>query len=93
MHKGYLAAYRGNSEVALKYLDSLHQRTNEHYVPPIAFASIHTGLNNPDMAIHWLNAAYENRDRDLIFLNVFPAYAILKDEKEFQELLKKIGLN
>jgi len=29
----------------------------------------------------------------LIFLKVFPAYAILKNEKEFQELLKKIGLN
>ena len=54
---------------------------------------IYTGLNNTEKAMQWLDTAYKNQDRDLIFLNVFPPYESLKDEPEFQELLKKIELN
>ena len=90
--KGYLAAYRGETAIALNYLDSLHQRAKEHYVAPIAFAMIYTGLNDTEKAIQYLDSAYYNKDRDLIFLNVIPLYDSLRDEENFQEILTKIGL-
>lgn len=52
-----------------------------------------TALGEKDAALHDLEAAYRLHQADIIRLKVDPAFASLRPEPRFQELLKEIGLS
>jgi serine/threonine-protein kinase len=53
---------------------------------------IHNGLGDSEQALLWLERAVEQRDLRLTFLKVEPKWNNLRDDKRFQDLLRRVGL-
>jgi tetratricopeptide (TPR) repeat protein len=85
-----ISGYRDKAQEVLSYLDKL---TMTRYVPPSAKAFIYIGLGEKDTALDHLDKAYEERDIEMIFLNVDPPLFPLRSEPRFLALLKKVGFN
>ena len=49
-------------------------------------------LADKDSAMEWLEKAYEDRDVDLVTVNVEPVFDFLHSDPRFQDLLHRIGL-
>ncbi len=52
---------------------------------------IYIGLGENDLALEWLEKAYEERDVALIFLKVDPAYDSLRSDPRFQDLMRRMN--
>ncbi|NNE98319.1 MAG: hypothetical protein HKN25_04780 [Pyrinomonadaceae bacterium] len=57
---------------------------------PIARA--YANLKDKEKTLEYLNKAYQQRETGLVSLRRAPRYKFLKDEPEFQELIKKVGI-
>jgi TolB-like protein/tetratricopeptide (TPR) repeat protein len=55
-------------------------------------ASLHARLGDKKDAIAWLIKAYEERHNRMIFIKVDPAFDAIREEPEFLQLIKKVGL-
>jgi TolB-like protein/Tfp pilus assembly protein PilF len=77
---------------ALKILEELKQSSTGRYVPSLRIDNIYIGLGENDLALEWLEKAYEERDATLVWLKVEPVYDSLRSDPRFKALLKKIGL-
>jgi tetratricopeptide (TPR) repeat protein len=55
-------------------------------------AILHAKLGDKDAALRWLERSVESHTRDLIFLNVEPAYDSLRGDPRFRELVRRVGL-
>jgi serine/threonine protein kinase/Tfp pilus assembly protein PilF len=62
------------------------------YVPPYAFAYIHTRMGRTDEAIAWLERTLEERGGHIVFLKTEPAFDPLRADPRFQAILAKAGL-
>jgi len=60
--------------------------------PSAALALDYVKLGEKEKALYWLERAYENHTRDLIYLNVEPQYDPLREDPRFQEIVRRIGL-
>jgi hypothetical protein len=58
---------------------------------PAHLALIYAGLNEKDLAIQPLQAAYENRDSFLIFTHMLPQFDNLRSDARFQDLLHRMN--
>ncbi len=54
-------------------------------------AAIELQLGNKEAALDHLERAYDNHERDLIYLKTSPTYAALRGDPRFPALLKRIG--
>ncbi|MBI2947074.1 MAG: hypothetical protein HYY23_05475 [Verrucomicrobia bacterium] len=86
---GYAYAADGQKEPALKLLDELKGQTP---IPRVPVAQIQAALGLKREALESLQLAYEERERDLAFLRIYPLFDRLRAEPRFQELLKKMEL-
>jgi TolB-like protein/Flp pilus assembly protein TadD len=77
---------------ALKILEELKQLSAGRYVPLLRIDHIYIGLGENDLALEWLEKAYEERDSTLIWLKVDRVYDGLRSDPRFKALLKKVGL-
>jgi tetratricopeptide (TPR) repeat protein len=59
---------------------------------PIALVQTYAFLGDRDEAVRWLEKAVEQRQSTVIFVNLHPMYASLRDHPGFQEIVRKIGL-
>lgn len=87
---GYALGVAGRRAEALKALTDLEQLAKVHYVTPAAQAFVYVGLGQKEMALDWLEKAYEERDNEMAFLKVDPALTALRNEQRFQALAKKV---
>jgi TolB-like protein/DNA-binding winged helix-turn-helix (wHTH) protein/Tfp pilus assembly protein PilF len=55
-------------------------------------AMLYAKLGEKDAALRWLERSVESHTRDLIFLNVEPAYDSLRDDARFKDLVRRVGL-
>jgi TolB-like protein/DNA-binding winged helix-turn-helix (wHTH) protein/Tfp pilus assembly protein PilF len=55
-------------------------------------AILHAKLGDTDDALRWLERSFDSHTRDLIFLNVEPAYDSLREDPRFKDLLLRVGL-
>lgn len=55
-------------------------------------ATGYAALGDIDKAFDALERAYQTRSGGLIYLNVDPAYAPLRNDPRFADLVKRIGL-
>ena len=90
--KGFLAGYVGDLDSARIYLDRIFTSQENYYVPPVPIAWVYAGMSDINGTMEWLDRAYENGDRGLIFLNVSPVWDRLREHEEFQALVEKVGL-
>jgi hypothetical protein len=54
-------------------------------------ALIHAGLGEKDQAFEWLERAYEERDKGLLFLRIDPPLDPLRSDPRFQDLLRRMN--
>jgi tetratricopeptide (TPR) repeat protein len=90
----YLAealARAGNRDSARAILTNLLNERKNRYAPPLNIARIFAALGNRDSAFQWFDRAIEERDPDLILLDVNPFYDALREDPRFQRLLRRAG--
>lgn len=87
-------AYRRNGEAekadeALKKLEVLAEKDSKALY---SLAMNYAELNRVDEAISALQKCFEMREERMVWLNIEPRFANLKNDSRFQELLKKMKL-
>ena len=86
---GQVSALAGDRRAALDALENLKQR---QYVSPWLVAIVYARLQDDDQAFLWLEKAYQDREHDLVFSNVWPMFDSLRSDPRFQSLIRRIGL-
>ena len=89
---GYAQARAGHAAEARRVLAELQQIAQHRYVPALYFAGVYVGLRDNREALAWLNKAYQERSDYLVYLKVEPMADSLRDDPQFQQLLRRIGL-
>jgi eukaryotic-like serine/threonine-protein kinase len=62
------------------------------HVSPCLIAQVHAALGEPDLALAALERAAEERDPEIVFIGVRPAYAPLRSDPRFVALREKVGV-
>ena len=75
-----------------KHAELLQERAKEKYVSPIFIAMDYASLGEKELALMWLDKAYEERSSWMVEIGVDPNYDSLRDDPRFQELLRRVGL-
>jgi serine/threonine protein kinase/Tfp pilus assembly protein PilF len=82
----------GRTTEAFKIRDDLTRLAKQKYVAPYFFAGIHIGLGENDRAIECLEKSYEEHSHWLIYLHIDPSMDGLRDDRRFQDLLRRVGV-
>jgi tetratricopeptide (TPR) repeat protein len=69
-YTGFAYALSGQPSNAKVILKDLQQNQKGRYIDFYLVAGIYAGLGERDLAIRWLNLAYEQRSMSMVFLNV-----------------------
>jgi TolB-like protein/Tfp pilus assembly protein PilF len=88
---GYAYARSGRRGDAQQILAELKGQSRKRYVSPYLIASIYVGLGEKSATLDWLEEAYRQRDIDLPFIRVNPAFDPLRAEPRFASLVRKIN--
>ena len=89
---GHAYAVAGDASEAQKLLDQLKKQSVGAYVPSYSIAELYAGLGDSNKAFEWLQKAYEERSRALVFLLVEPRLDPLRSDPRFADLLRRLGL-
>ncbi|HXF94959.1 MAG TPA: protein kinase [Gemmatimonadales bacterium] len=89
---GYVAARAGRGDRAREILDQLEARRRESYVSPVALATLHLGLGEPEAALDWAERAHAERRGWLAYLKVNPILDPLRGHPRFRALLDRMRL-
>lgn len=73
----------------VKWVEGFSQR--QGYVTSGELALIYAQLEEKEQAFKWLEKAYQDHTRDLIYLKVDPGYDSLRADSRFHDLLRRIG--
>ena len=79
-------------EAARALLRDLTSGAATRHVSPCLAAQVHAALGEPDLALAALERAAEERDPEIVFIGVRPAYAPLRSDPRFVALREKIGV-
>lgn len=82
----------GRRVEAEKVLAELQEISKQRYVSPYYVAMIYAGLGDKDQAFAWLDKAFRERSRRLVFLKVASIWDGLHPDPRFADLLRRIGL-
>lgn len=89
---GYVLGRVGRRRDAEEVLRELESRARDGYVSPVAFATIHLGLEDWDRAFAWMERAFDERRGWLPYLNVNPIFDPLRADARFVDLVRRVGL-
>ena len=89
---GIAYAQSGQRAKALDQLELANEGVAEREQLPYESAALYTALNDHAKALDMLEIAYENRESNLVFINVDPLLAPLRQEPRFQKLLEQMKL-
>ena len=84
--------FAGQEEESRELLFKIHAMRQAAYVPGYWIAACHAGLGEHEAAIEWLRTAVRERCGWRVFSAVEPRFDPLRDDPEFQEILKEIGI-
>jgi tetratricopeptide (TPR) repeat protein len=87
---GHGLASAGRTEPALQILEKLKERSKSQYVPSYWIATIYNGLRDKEQVNAWLRKAFDERSSWLVWCNVEPRFAWLKDDPDFAALMKEM---
>jgi TolB-like protein/DNA-binding winged helix-turn-helix (wHTH) protein len=88
----YSLAVAGRRKEARQILLRLEGRSTSAFVPAYDLAVIYIALNEEEVAVRYMQQAYENRDWALVVLAVEPRLDPLRSDPRFQEILAKLNL-
>jgi serine/threonine protein kinase/tetratricopeptide (TPR) repeat protein len=83
------AGYHGAMKLAA---EKLAARSERAYVPAVRIARLYAHAGERDLALHWLEEAYEHHESPLLHLGVGWDWDCLRDEARFQNLLRRMNL-
>jgi tetratricopeptide (TPR) repeat protein len=89
---GFAYAVAGKKEAArnvVRRMDALSKRT---FISGYDWAVLHTGLGEKAAAIRCLKQALRERSPRVIWLNVEPAFDRLRGNREFKEMVRRLGV-
>jgi hypothetical protein len=70
----------------------LQDLAKQRYVPPFYIAKVYAGLGENTQALALLNQAFQARSDQLTGLRVEPAFAPLRADPRFIDLMRRVGL-
>ncbi len=85
-------AASGDNAKAKELLNQLKELSKEKYVSAYEIAEIYVGLGEKDLAFEWLQKAFDERSRALVFLKVEPRLDSIREDPRFNALLIKMNL-
>jgi len=85
-------ALAGHAEEAHRVLEELRQLAQSKYVPASFVAMLHAQLGEKDAAFEWAGRAFDQRDPNLLRINVDPAFDSLRYDPRYPALLEKMNL-
>ena len=85
---GHGLASAGRSDEALRILENLKERSRSKYVPSYWIAVIYNGFRDREQVVVWMRKAFEERSSWLVWSNVEPRFAWLRDDPDFAALMK-----
>ena len=84
---GHGLASAGRENEAGQILEKLKERAKYEYVPSYWIAVIYNGFKDREQTFSWMWKAFEERSSWLVWSNVEPRFAWLKDDPEFVTLI------
>ena len=85
---GHGLASAGRGDEAMQILEKLKERSKSQYVPSYWIAVIYNGFKDKEQVITWMKKAYSERSSWLVWTNVEPRFAWLRNDPDVAELLK-----
>ena len=76
----------------MRLIDELKSQSAKQYVSPLGVAVIYIGLHKPDLAMEWLEKAYQERTDVLVWLKRDPIYDPMRAHPQFQDLVRRMAL-
>jgi len=89
---GHAYAVFGMRNKAREIIDHLMTLSEEGYVAPYDIAVVYAGLGNDELALSWLQKAYESRCGELMYIKVDPRLDRMRGDSRFRSLQHKMGL-
>lgn len=86
---GFAYASAGRRAEAQAILSRLKALSKRRYVSALYMAIVHTGLNDKDRAVEYLNKAYDNRHPGLVLIRVDPIFDNLRSDERFKQLIAR----
>ncbi len=87
---GYAFARGGRHDEARQILERLTAESLKRQVSAHAIAAIHLGLGEHEAALDWLERAYREHDRALVWVRVHPRLDPLRGHPRFEEIVRKV---
>jgi adenylate cyclase len=84
---GHGLASAGRKDEAMEILEKLKERSQSQYVPSYWIAVIYNGLKDKEQVITWMRKAFDERSSWLVWSNVEPRFAWLRDDPDFASLM------
>jgi predicted Zn-dependent protease len=85
-------AASGDRDEARQLLHELISQARHGALPSDYFAAIYASLGEQDVALAWLERAYDGRSTILVFLNRVPLFDALRAHARFTDLVRRIRL-
>jgi len=77
---------------AIEILEGLTELAKQQYVAPYFFAGIYLGIAENNRALEYLHRSYEEKSHWLNYLHIDPGMDTLRDDPQFQDILRRVGL-
>jgi serine/threonine protein kinase/tetratricopeptide (TPR) repeat protein len=85
-------AWSGDHPGARQVISKLEELCQTRYIPCTTFALVHSALDEPGLALDWLDRAAERHDLPLALVAAHPAYDALRGQARFTDLLDRLRL-
>lgn len=90
---GRALAAHGKVAEAEAIIEELVQASQTGYRSSYSIAEVYLGLGRTDLALEWLQQAYEECATWMIFLNVHPIFDPIRSEPGFLNIVERMGLD
>jgi tetratricopeptide (TPR) repeat protein len=81
----------GDREAPAKALTELKSLSAHRYVSPHDMALVYATVGNQELALQFLERAYQQRDPWLTMMRAHPRFTTLQSDARFQDLMRRIG--
>ncbi len=89
---GHGLALAGRKTEALQIIEDLRAMSRRHYVGPFTFAKVYLGLGMLEETFDCLEQTFSDRSAWLLTFKQDPSFDPIREEPQFLDLLKRIGL-
>jgi hypothetical protein len=79
----------GYKEAMRQVAETWAAQSNRAY--SMRIATFYTYAGEKDLALDWLEIAYQEKMQNLIYLNVQPKWDLLRDDPRFQDLIRRMN--